>query len=568
MKNQVKLLFEQISNRIYKTTANAFNRIRIGYEGLISSPTVDESKVNYHLARSLMEGSVISDEHGNVYGEQYVLASAFAAPIVNSMTAIILSNPPSVTAVTQEGSEQEKSAVSFNDTMRKWYQDNQSTIFDTLVDSQAEGDAYIYVKNTFDAEAVQLLPEYIEKIVAPNDYTKTIGYEVTSRSRQFDDKGNVQVVKYKTIYREQYPYKVVIKYKANGEQSDHIVDVNGEETLIAINKPQLYMETLSAIDDYADIFEESGRFEPRPLPIVHIPFGKKAQSTYGESAFRNLYVYFLNYNRVIDHMLRNVIFNLISLPFMKGVDNVDAFLQQNGEWDPVNKEYRLKLDPKKIIFGGKDFSINMLTTGDVISPAEKALKILFYLIVQASETPEFFFGVSVNSSEASVKEQMPIIINKGRRYQNTYSQPMKLLFDTVAYYKALNGDVTVPKNTESDLSWGTISLDNVDSIIKMVDALEARELITDETKAKILGLAKYVSNISQEIKKARQEAETNGLAIDQRLTNASGDVPADDQEDTIIDDGSIEEEYKPTQEQFLNTVKTAALEKVEQFLNS
>ncbi|HBH0915330.1 TPA: phage portal protein, partial [Clostridioides difficile] len=53
--------------------------------------------------------------------------------------------------------------------------------------------------------------------------------------------------------------------------------------------------------------------------------------------------------------------------------------------------------------------------------------LLFYCIVDVSETPEFIFGVHTPSALASVKEQMPIMVNKIRRKREQFTNSWQLL---------------------------------------------------------------------------------------------------------------------------------------------
>ncbi len=61
----------------------------------------------------------------------------------------------------------------------------------------------------------------------------------------------------------------------------------------------------------------------------------------------------------------------------------------------------------------------------------KLLEYLFFCIVQASETPEFVFGTAVNSSRASVSEQMPIVAMKAERKRKQMRGP---LLDLIGLY--------------------------------------------------------------------------------------------------------------------------------------
>ena len=72
---------------------------------------------------------------------------------------------------------------------------------------------------------------------------------------------------------------------------------------------------------------------------------------------------------------------------------------------------------------GAEFVEVKSATGD----AKVLLKFLFYCIVDASETPEFLFGVHTPAALASVKEQMPILINKIRRKREQFTEAFERL---------------------------------------------------------------------------------------------------------------------------------------------
>lgn len=532
MKNPLYLLNEMVaslSHRVYSGFASVYSRFKIyAFEPPFENLTVDESKVNYFLPRAILKGSIVADPKGNKYGKDYILSSAFAAPIINAPTAVIFTNPPSVTIA---GEDEGPQSTDFESTMQQYYMEKQKQIVAAVKKSQTEGDAYLYIKDTFDADLVLLKPEYVNKTVDPEDYTNVLGFEVTSKVKRAEGT-EVTSVKTKTIFRKVFPYRVVIQYQ-DESQVDKVIEIDGREVSIPIMKEELYLEQIATVDDYADLFNVQRFSEERPLPIIHFAFGEEPQSIYGESVYRNLYIYFLNYHRVLDTMLKNVLFNLSAFPYIKGIDNVENFKKNNGERQ-ANGDYRFKLSPRNLIFGGKDFEIKHVEAPDVTSSAREALKVLFYLIVQASEVPEFFFGARMNASDASVKEQLPILINKGNDYQTMFSEAMKTLFETVIYYKSRNGDFTVSPEFDFDFNWGHVSLDNIDEVTKLVDKLDEFGLVTDETKAKILGLAKYVSDLKREVVLAKTENENRSLALDQRLFNpeaVEGEEIEDDDEE-------------------------------------
>ena len=88
-------------NRTYNQTVA--QRVQDLTEPLFTAnPTVDESKVNYYLARAMYSGTIITDDKGNKFGADMILGSAFAKPIVDSVTTLMMLDNPSISEATPD----------------------------------------------------------------------------------------------------------------------------------------------------------------------------------------------------------------------------------------------------------------------------------------------------------------------------------------------------------------------------------------------------------------------------------------------------------------------------------
>jgi len=488
--SEVKLI-----NRNY-IMSSVFQRLQNYFDLYAASPTIDESKVNYFLARALYKGTVITDDKGIKYGSEYLLSAPFAKPIVNAIAAFLLNN---IFKVAYEDGQFE----GHEDYVNSWIESRSTDIFKLLVKSMTEGDSYVLIKNEFDAPLVRLKPELVEKVVNPADYTDVWGYNVSNivyEGNGIDNEGQKKIM-YKTLYRKYAPYVVTIRSeKAN----DHvIVNVDGNATEQPYTNPNFYSERFALIDDFDDLFNVNS--EERPLPIVHFPNEMDEQSIYGESEYRNLYFLFLRYHQVFDNAIKNNVFNSVSTPYVSGITNMDAFLKENGVFDKETGTYKFDLRAGKMVMGGEGFDIRMIQSASTVESAEKLLNLIFWLIVQASEIPEFVFGTAVQSTNASVNNQMPVMVRKVKKKQKEFYNPVKELVESAVYYMGINGNTGV-KVGDFKVVWGDILGDDMESRIKLVNLLDSLGLATDRTKGAIVGLDKYVASIDQEIENAGKEA--------------------------------------------------------------
>lgn len=210
-----------------------------------------------------------------------------------------------------------------------------------------------------------------------------------------------------------------------------------------------------------------------------------------------------NYHAVLETAIKNNIFNSTSIPYITGVVDNNKFIQANGTKQP-DGTYKMKWDAKKMYVGGKDFAISFANSQDTTIGAKTILEILFYLICEASETPEFVMGTAVSSSKASVSEQMPIMLKRAENKRSQMKKYFKVLIETLVDiyttkeaidYKDMDYDFSFPNMLNSDKSLN----------LEIMKALSEEGVISDKTKIILADIKDIVQDPDTEIATARAE---------------------------------------------------------------
>jgi hypothetical protein len=428
-----------------------------------SKTSIDYSKVNYALTRALYYASEMEDRiNKRKVGAQFLLGAIFAKPIVNAATAFILRNPLQIEV---EGAE--KAMKSING----WLKKNHSYVQLALRNSQREGDSYLAIEK--DGTPRLLPPEYVDKKTNILNADEVIGFDVTRYVSETAENDRDKMTKYVTEYRE----KSTITYKYSEDK-----------------------KTRTRVDEMSEDFDKE-----QPVCIIHFANEREAGALYGNSEYQSCYTYFANYHAVLESGVQGVIYNNTPVPTITGVENVEEFKEQNGTKDD-NGNVVVKWDNKKLMIGGKDVQYNMLQANDMTGGTEKILNILFWGICQTSETPEFVFGTAVQSSKASVSEQMPVMLAKAERKRGVYEESLRELVEVLAFvlsqlnpgdFKSMPDDFTIvwPQMVKAD--------DEVN--IKKAEFGLENGLITKKTALQMIDVEQWVSDLDAELEEAEKE---------------------------------------------------------------
>lgn len=436
-----------------------------------SAPTVDYSKTNYTLTKAIYYASKI-DEEGTCYGDKFLFGAALAKPIVNSTAAFAFSSPPSVSIDGFNGTTSEIKEDT-NDNYQKfideWIENNDSLLFKVARNCLRDGDYYILVND--DLSARLIAPEQVDVVDDPIT-GETLGYDVTTYVENIDENGVKKRTKYVSKYRKKSPYYQLIKFEENSKEGS--IEV-----------------------------EEKGDDEERPLRIIGFHNERDANERYGTSEYQGCYYLMANYHAVLEAAIENNLYNSNAVPIVTGVDDVQRWLETNGTKNE-NGEYVVNWENKKLLIGTGDFDAKIIGGIQNSAEAMQLLNIIFWLICQQSETPEFVMGTAVQSSKASVSEQMPVMIMKAQRKRKEFKNFYKELFELV-FHLGKERYPELAKEPKISISWPDIVEEDKKINIEIVKTLSEEGCISDRTKMIMLGIDKYVNDINGEIDIAKKE---------------------------------------------------------------
>lgn len=259
--------------------------------------------------------------------------------------------------------------------------------------------------------------------------------------------------------------------------------------------------------DNPGLFEGNREEKPNQwgfLPIVVLSNDKDSGALFGRSELEPLEPYMKAYHDVMLHAMQGS--KLHSTPKLKlRVKNVADFMKVNFGITDIAKFAK---EGKSINFEGKELIMladetdeaEFIEVKSATGDAKVLLKLLFFCMVDVSETPEFAFGTHTPSSQASVKEQTPVLVRKIQRKREQFADSWELLARMIL---AMNTTPTGQKFSThaTEITWEEIDprdeKDTVEIIKTLVEGLATainNELISRE--AAIGYLAQYIDTMN------------------------------------------------------------------------
>ncbi len=481
---------EMFSDQIQEQIFQDYN-LQI-YNNLFQNVNTTIQKTNYKLTKAIYYGQSYPLPGINI---NFQLGTVFGKPIVNATTSFILGNPPKIKIKPSKQAEEELKKLKLNEKeeeylkqyeianqkIQTWFHKNFYILHRLITNVLRDGDAYFLIENSDDPKILN--PENVKAIL--NEKGELIGYRVFSFEYKQQDKqtGRTETIVYATDYTKIPPYKRITKYDA----------INKNGVVVFEEDPNAF------IDDIKDI------------PLVHWVNDREEGKIYGNSEYRNVLYPMVKYALIFEKAIVNNNTASTPLPYLTGVGDVEKFIRDNGK---VTKEadgsvsYELNMDGKRVLIGSdSNFKADFASIADTTQGAERLLTLLFYLICQGAEIPEFIMGAAVKSSHASVESQLPIIIRKAQRKQIEYQD---FLYNTVKLVlNSMITEIDLPFGYELEVTWGDIIDEDNKITIEIIDRLKDSGLISEDTYAAILmsRLKNQIPSPDDEIKKAKEERD-------------------------------------------------------------
>lgn len=168
---------------------------------------------------------------------------------------------------------------------------------------------------------------------------------------------------------------------------------------------------------------QKNRTEDNPwgfIPVVHFKNEAEENQLYGTSDLEAVEPFMKAYHDTMLFAVQGS--KLFSRPKAKfSLKDVNKFLNDNFSEEEI-KAGKLKFADKEIFLLQEGDDASFITADSGLAGITTLLKFIYFCIVDVSETPEFAFGTAVQSSKASVSEQMVPLSRKIRRKRGMFEE--------------------------------------------------------------------------------------------------------------------------------------------------
>lgn len=383
IKERIKYVISGEMSGLRRSTSGLFGRVKGAITGRYQ---LDTSKVDYDMARALYDNT----------HDDYKLGAGFARVIVNNRAAFM--------GIPTFSSSDKNAQVILDD----FQEENKSNFIRTIVEFLRDGDSYVYISKESPDEFA-LYPE-----------------KKTFVKLTFIDPNAVDV-EVDPITHE--PNKYIVT------QTLQWTDEYGSENSAEVQQIHTVgQEELRLISGLLPPGTEEG-VRPTGLTFIPIQHFKNAysHSLYGNSELEPIVPYMKVYHDVLLHAMQGS--KMHSTPKLGlFVKDVDRFKRSNFPSAKPHEE--VDLTGREIFIFSPEEKAEFIEPSSPTGAAKELLKLVFYNIVDASETPEFVFGVHTPSSLSSVKEQMPILVRSIERKREQMTQAWQRLARMVLYFSS------------------------------------------------------------------------------------------------------------------------------------
>lgn len=296
------------------------------------------------------------------------------------------------------------------------------------------------------------------------------------------------------------------------------------------------------------------------LPLVHIPNNIGADEKFGHPDGEGLLGALHYYGKIFEAALEGNWRQGRPTPTfqkMGSADNVEAFIAKFGRTeiktlpDGTTETYIvLDFDPDEAVILGDTGEFKYSQPGSFTGDTSNLLGLLFYLIIQHTEHPEFLWGNAVQGSRASVETQLPPFIKWVEMQQGRIQEWILQIARIVLKYLSLT-EPGVRADVEIGIKWRPLSDEDGRLTLDAIRLGMEQNLLDRNTALSLMPLD--VENPAEVLKKVDEEIEERQQRFMERqedlLTrmedrDENEDEPDEETEDTDDDDESVDEIIK------------------------
>lgn len=299
------------------------------------------------------------------------ISGLFLKPLCSKIAAWAMGIPP----VLESQAEKRSAAEKINEHLNDWWDEHLPEILKGYEEALNLGNCYLVVNG--DLSVTILPPHVVDRIIDETDFSKTLGWRVTLRYVNPADSTDAMTIvdEYRVGSRIRYFYR------------------NGEPI-----KTQTYKLPLNRLN-IIPILNRYG---------VDEVFGRPE----GEGLIPDLQAY----GEVIQAGIQGNVRQGRPTPVIEGLgteQSIKSFWERMGKTirrilpdGSVEQTTTANFDADKLVTLGGDAKFNWKSPGLFASETARILELLFYMMLQHTEIPEFVWGNAVTSSKASAETQL------------------------------------------------------------------------------------------------------------------------------------------------------------------
>jgi len=204
------------------------------------------------------------------------------------------------------------------------------------------------------------------------------------------------------------------------------------------------------------------------IPVVHFKNEAEETQLYGASDLEPVEPFMKAYHDTMLFAVQGS--KYFSRPKVKfRLNNVKKFLEDNFSPEEIQAG-KLKFADKEIFLLQDEDDAEFISADSGLQGITTLLKFIFFCIVDVSQTPEFAFGTAVQSSKASVSEQMVPLARKIRRKRGLFEEPHgELASMYLAMWSKVNNRIL--DTYRVDIGWDELSPKNDKEVAETINTL-------------------------------------------------------------------------------------------------
>lgn len=469
MRERIKYAVTGEMSDLRKSTRNLPGRIVGAITGRYQ---LDETKVDYGSARALYDNTL----------EGYKLGAGFARVVINNRAAFM--GIPKFSTTDPDAQA----------TLDAFWEENKSNFIRTIIEFLRDGDCYIHASRDKPTEWA-LYPEKKSFVKISFIDAQAVDVEVNPVTHE--------------------PVKYIVSQTIKWADDTH-----GMENISEIQQIHTVGQTeLKVISGPVPPDMEEGvvRTGLTFIPIQHFK-NAYSHSLYGNSDLEPIVPYLKVYHDIMLHAMQGS--KLHSTPKMTlHLKDRKEFMRNNFPHAKPGSE--VNLTGREIYILGTDEKAELIEPSSPTGAAKELLKLTFYNIVDASETPEFVFGVHTPSSLSSVREQMPILVRSIERKRESMTQAWQRLARMVLYLSSGMPGNKRPDTFATDIVWEDIDYRTNEEISRELASTVAA--ITVAVTAELMSKEAAVDYLTRFIDTMRPYNPEDGIGEKERIAEMVAD---------------------------------------------